>query len=187
MKWRNDKLISDDRIKPERKLIEGLCIELNTCGRHMSRRTQIKDLNVNLNADGRVTYAATTSAASVRHREGLEDNWWYFCAGASSSVKQISHLLCRWARTVELTFGSGSSPGGGGEEKPRRTWRCRRNTSQRPRHRKPSSGLWLFWICENGLVLNKRWGCLWSLLKYWSCFYSLKDLTVCFWSWNVWE
>lgn len=87
-----------------------------------------------------VTYAATTSAASVRHHERLEDNWWYFCAGASSSVTQISHLLCRWARTVELTFGSGRSPGGGDEEKTRRAWQCR---PQRPLHRKLSSGFWL--------------------------------------------
>ena len=38
--------------------------------------------------------------------ERLEDNWWYFCAGASSTVKQISHLLCRWVWTVDWRFGS---------------------------------------------------------------------------------
>lgn len=38
--------------------------------------------------------------------ERLEDNWWYFCAGTSSKIKQISHLLCRWTWTVDLRFGN---------------------------------------------------------------------------------
>lgn len=35
--------------------------------------------------------------------ERLEDNWWYFCPGASSTIKQISHLLCRWSDGAVLS------------------------------------------------------------------------------------
>lgn len=111
-----------------RKGLYSIKIHTHTAHEQMRWHTQthkhawtntIKDINANLNTytDGHVCKRIHTrtqwpqtllcQAPQKWERssdERLEDNWWYFCAGASA-IKRISHLLCQWARTVELRFG----------------------------------------------------------------------------------